>query len=61
MFSFRQSGLIGPAATSILAAIAMLSLSAYAVRDMACSLPPVCDIKLVSPVKAAPAMAYVLA
>ena len=58
MFSFRQSGPIGPVATSILA---MLSLSAYAVRDMACSLPPVCDVKLVSPAKAPVALSYVLA
>lgn len=61
MFNFRQSGPIGPVATSILAAIAMLSLSAYAVRDMACSLPPVCDVKLVSPAKAPVALSYVLA
>ena len=61
MFSFRQSGTIGPVATSLFAAIAMLSLSAYAVRDLACSFPPVCDLKLVSPAKAPPAMAFVLA
>lgn len=61
MFSFRQSGPIGPVATSILAAIAMLSLSAYAVRDMTCSLPPVCDIKLVTPAKVPAAFGYVLA
>lgn len=61
MFDFRKASTVSPILVSIMASVAMLSLSAYAMNDIVCSAPPHCTIKIGKTLSAPPTLSFVLA